>query len=139
MRKIFENVIKNGSYKLEDMLGKISTYNVQGRLSDADRMELEAMAREHASAGSEIDMLKLLLEHEARIRVLEGNGEANTPENGAVQLNPEYVVGTPTVAGDRWSWGGKNYTVVGATAANPCVWSPDGYPAYWQLDEIQPA
>ena len=144
MYQIFEAVINRGGYKLDDMLSKINIYTVEGKLTNENRTRLEQLAREKASAQAEVDMLKLLLEHESRIRALEAKDEVveedSNPdeEENVVELYAEYVPGTVTIAGDKWSWKGKNYVVITADAAHPCIWSPDDYPTYWKLEEVQP-
>ena len=45
MKTIFESVIARGDYNLTDLLGKIDSYHVMGRLTDAERDELYAKAR----------------------------------------------------------------------------------------------
>lgn len=154
MKAIFESVISRGGFKLEDMLARIEMFAANGKLTLDEMNELSALARKKANAIDEINVGKAIVdlslrvfslerrceELEERISQMESSGgeENEKPSETVVNLYPEYVVGTPTIAGDKWSWKGKNYTVINATPENPCVWSPEGYPAYWQLDEKQP-
>lgn len=50
MKKIIEAAINKGGYDLETMLKKIDTYHIEGKLSDADREELYALARKAPEA-----------------------------------------------------------------------------------------
>ena len=50
MKEIFVNVIEHGDFDLADMLKKIETHHINGNLTDEDREELIAMARQKASA-----------------------------------------------------------------------------------------
>lgn len=45
MKTIFENVIERGGYDLTGLLGKIDSYHVMGRLTDAERDELVRKVR----------------------------------------------------------------------------------------------
>lgn len=49
MYDIVRSVIESGRYELTDMLAKIDTLWVQGDLTDEQRTELVAVARENAS------------------------------------------------------------------------------------------
>lgn len=138
MYKIFKNVIENGSYELADILGKINVIWVQGGISEEERAELSALAREkadpersYAPLQSQIDKLAGDLESlSARVAALEGETE---PEEWQ-----EYV--QPTGAhdayynGDKVIYNGDKY-ICTAPEGTACVWTPDAYPAYWQIQE----
>lgn len=129
MKQIFDAVINRGGYKLKDLIERIEQYTAEGRLTYEERDALIAKARERARAADEIDITTMLLDHEMRLQALE-KGNENKVESG-VKLE-EYVIGTPTVAGDHWLWKGEEHEVIHATPENPCVWSPDGFPYYWK-------
>jgi len=144
MKAIFESVIDRGSFKLEDMIVRIETFAANGRLTFEEMNDLIAMARKKANAIDGMDVGRTIIDLSLRVAAIEKRLAENdremsgAQEDNAVRLYPEYIVGTPTIAGDKWSWKGKNYTVIDAAPEKPCVWSPEGYPAYWQIDEEQP-
>lgn len=125
MKNIFENVINNGDYDLSELLKKIDTYHVEGKLTDAERDELYAKARKTPVArydyATEINKLW------DAVRALQGKETEAEPK--------EYV--QPTGAHDAYSvgdkviFGGKVYVCVTAN----CVWSPVVYPSAWELVE----
>ena len=136
-----KNIINGGNFQLDTMKTRLENLAAHGDITPEQKEELLNTARSNADAANEIDVRKLLLEHEARLRVLEARlAEGGETEGGEteVALYPEYVVGTPTNNGDHWSWGGVNYTVANVPDGHVCVWSPEGYPAYWIRDAVQP-
>lgn len=122
MKTIFESVIARGGYDLSDLLKKIDSYHIEGKLTDAEKDELYRKAR--GEAAPNVDVMAKLMDLEDRVRKLES---AEAPEQEAY---PEYVVGKWYYAGDKISYGGKNY-VCAAPEGAVCTWNPDEYPAYW--------
>lgn len=122
MRAIFENVIARGGYDLTGLLGKIDSYHVMGRLTDAERDELYAKARAGARDALEYDVKAEIDALWAAVRALQGGAGGETAE--FVQ---------PTGAhdaynlGDRVRYNGRVYE----SAIDGNVWSPDVYPAGW--------
>ena len=126
MKGIFENVIKQGEFSLADILKKIDKHHIGGNLSDEDRDELIAMARQRASAEHSTDIFAKLLELEQRVTALE---EGNIP---TVSDTPEeYVPGKWYRNGDKSTFNGKIYTCI-APEGVVCTWNPNEYPAYWE-------
>jgi hypothetical protein len=128
MKAIFESVIARGGYDLSDLLKKIDSYHIDGKLTDAEKDELYDKARGHAVVN--VDVMAKLLELEERVRKLE---TAEVPEQPDEDY-PEYVPGKWYYADDKISFGGKNY-VCTAPAGVVCTWNPDEYPAYWSVEE----
>lgn len=141
MYTIISNVIKSRNYELNDMLRKIDTIWVQGSLTDEERDELVELARENADPAQSYAPLQEQINNafvaikalEERVKALEA-GEA--PEPGPEPEEwPEWV--QPTGAhdayntGDKVTYNGKHYT----SLLDGNVWSPDAYPAGWQLVE----
>jgi len=133
MNEIIMSAIQSGRFDLTDLTRKIGKYHIDGLLTDAQRDELIAVAREkanpHNSYGewqAEIDRI-----WEA-IRELRTATPAEQPET-PVDEYPAYV--QPTGAHDAYPIGakvtfnGKRY--VSKTAAN--VWAPDVYPDGWTV------
>lgn len=126
MKSIFEAVINRGGYDLSDLLQKIDSYHIEGKLTDAEKDELYRKARGEAVAN--VDVMAKLMELEERVRKLE-SGEA--PEQDEY---PEYVVGKWYYKGDKISYGGTNYVCI-APDGVVCTWNPDEYPGYWSAVE----
>ena len=147
MYEIVKNVINSKTYELTDILTKIDTLWVQGSLTEEQRTELTALARQNADPAAsyaplqeQIDALANRLDAlTVRVSVLEQSGETggDEPEEPAEEW-PEYI--QPTGAhdayhnGDKVTWNGQHYTCI-APDGTACVWDPDTYPAYWQLAE----
>ena len=131
MKSIFENVIKKGGYDLTKLLRKVDTYHVEGKITDAERDELYALARTKPEAQydykGEIDRLW------AAIRGLQkGEATEDTEGNAAV----EWV--QPTGAHDAYNKGDKVTFTDGkvyVSVIDGNVWSPLVYPAGWQIAE----
>ena len=139
-----KDVIENTSFKLEDTLDKIYVLYSKDKISKEEMEELEALAREKANPVNsyapfqeQIDKLyEDMKELEARVSLLEqetGQEEPTEPE--PVEEYPEFV--QPQGAhdsyntGDKITYNGKKYVC----KMNGCVWSPDVYPAGWELVE----
>ena len=127
MYEIVKNVIASGRYELSALLGRIDTLWVQGDLTDEQRTELIALAREHADLSGSVSILRKLEELDARVRAL----ETDTEEGETPETYPDYVAGKWYYTGDRMTFAGKRY-ICTAPSGQVCVWSPDEYPAYWQ-------
>lgn len=127
MKSIFENVINRGGYDLSDLLKKIDSYHVAGKLTDAERDYLYSKARGNAVAN--VDVMAKLQDLEERVRKLES---AEVPDQPTEDY-PEYVAGKWYYAGDKISYGGKHYVCI-APAGVVCTWNPDEYPAYWEAE-----
>ena len=79
MYKVIKAVIESKRYELEDMLSKLDTFWVQGRVTEAEYTELVALAREkalpensYAPPQERLDALyKEIAELKERVAVLE--------------------------------------------------------------------
>lgn len=131
MYEIIKNAIQSGRYELTDMLTKIDTLWVQSSLSDDERTELMNLARSGADPTQGVDVLAKLSDLDKRLKVLENAGTTD-PEPGGEY--PEYVTGKWYYKDDKCTYKGSKY-ICTAPAGVVCVWSPDEYPAYWQLVE----
>ena len=141
MYEIIKSVITAGNYELTAMLKKIDTIWVQGGITDDQRTELIALARDkadpansYASTQEQIANIYAMLDAlTARVTALESNdAEPTEPDDEW----PEYV--QPTGAHDAYNTGakisqnGERYIC----KMDGCVWPPDVYPDAW---EKQPA
>lgn len=129
MYSILKNHIQNSAYNLPEVLERIRSLHGRMDIDDAQRDELEAMAREHAKPTGGMNVEAKLLEFEERLRKLEASqGSGST---GATY--EPYQEGKWYRAGDKCSENGANYTCI-APDGVVCVWSPSAYPAYWRKD-----
>lgn len=151
MYKVIKAVIESKRYELEDMLNKLDTFWVQGRISEAEYTELVALAREkalpensYAGAQERIDALfKEIVELKERVRVLESAKDESTgdepteenPEEPIPDDYPAYVAPTGAhdayMAGAKVTYNGVRYVCV-APEGVAVVWNPDVMPSYWQ-------
>lgn len=140
MYDVVMNVIKSKNYELKDILTKIDTLWVQGSITEEERAELIALARQNAEVQQSIDVMRKLEEFDKRLKVAEDaikeiKGEA--PEGGEGESGevtyPEYVPGNFYYNGDKITVDGKNYKCI-APVGVVCVWSPSEYPAYWEAE-----
>ena len=131
MYEIIKNVIQSGRYKLTDILAKIDTLWVRSSLTDDERTELMNLARSGADLTRGVDVLAKLSDLDKRLKVLENAGTTD-PEPG--EEYPEYIPGKWYYKGDKCTYKGSKY-ICTAPDEVVCVWSPEEYPAYWQLVE----
>lgn len=134
MYTITKSVIESKNYELSDMLKKLDTLWVQGSITDAEREELIALARENAEVQQSIDILAKLEELDKRVKALEDAQATNEPENPDEEPTettyPEYKAGDWYYTGNRVTFDGKVYECI-APKGVACVWSPSDYPEYW--------
>lgn len=123
----FYELIIGRRYDLEDVLHRIDVMYAAGRLTDGERTELCALARENAKAqydyAAEIEAIW------AAIRALQASVGGSSEE---ADEWPEYQ--QPTGAHDAYYTGnkitsnGKRYIC----KIDGCVWPPDVYPSAWE-------
>lgn len=141
MYAIIKSVINSGNYELMDMLSKIDTMWVQGSITDEQRTELTALARDKATPEAtyaplqeQVDALAVRIDAlTQRVAALEDGGTTgDTPTTPADEW-PEFV--QPTGAhdaykvGDKITYNGQHYIC----KMDGCVWTPDAYPAGWEV------
>ena len=134
MYTITKSVIESRNYELSDMLKKLDTLWVQGSITDAEREELIALARQNAEVQQSIDILAKLEELDKRVKALEdakADIEPENPEEEPTETTyPEYEPGKWYYAGDKVTFDSKVYECI-APDGVVCTWSPAEYPAYW--------
>lgn len=142
MYDTIKDVINSGRYELNDMLHKIDTLWVQGDLDDGQRDELVELARENATPEQTYAPIQEQIDQafaqiaalDTRIKALESGGSEPTDPEPEDEW-PEWV--QPTGAhnaysnGDKVTYNGKHYI----STMDGNVWSPDAYPAGWQVQE----
>lgn len=130
MKKVFKTAIERGGYDLTGLLKNIDKYHIEGKLTDADRDELYALAREGAKPENSVDVMAVILDLRDRVVALEKAG--NNP-NASEEKLTKYVAGMIAKRGERYLFKGVVYTCI-APEGVACVWTPEGHPAYWQAD-----
>lgn len=142
MYDTIKDVINSGRYELNDILHKIDTLWVQGDLDDDQRDELVELARENATPENTYVPIQEQIDQafaqisalDTRIKALEAGGSEPTDPEPEDEW-PEWV--QPTGAhnaysnGDKITYNGKHYI----STMDGNVWSPDAYPAGWQVQE----
>ncbi len=118
----------NEPFDLTAMLAKIDYHHIRGNLTDAEREELIALAREKANPYGGVDVMEKLQDLDIRVRALEGAKDDTATDTETVD---EYVPGKWYRAGDRCTYNGIVYTCI-APDGVVCVWSPAEYPDYWE-------
>lgn len=131
MRNVFLQAM-NEPFDLSVMLGRINYHHVRGNLTDAEREELSATAREKATPLGGLDVAEKLKELDQRITALENGNAVN--DGGDEETIEEYVPGKWYYRGAKVLHKGSRYKCT-APEGVACVWSPDEYPAYWVLDD----
>ena len=134
----FYELIGGRRYDLEDVLHRIDVMYAAGRLTDDEREELYALARENAKAqydyATEIEAIWAAI-RALQASVEESSGESSDGSSGEADEWPEFK--QPTGAhdayytGDKITYNGKHYIcVIPENVA--CTYPPDVYPAGWQ-------
>lgn len=133
-----KSIIESGNFELSDMLNKIEVMWLKGSITDDERDELIQLARDNADVSQSVDVMTKLTDHDKRIADLEAKVEqllaGATPEpEPTPDEYPAYVEGKWYYNGDKITFtDGKKYVCI-APEGQVCVWSPEGYPTYWQL------
>lgn len=136
MRDKIMAAISLGGYGLAPMLGRIATAWARGEVTDGERDELEAAARDrarpedsYAPAGERLRALEAAVaEVRERLDALERGADA--PDEPADEW-PAYRQPTCETdmyhVGDRVTWGGRRWVC----SYEGAVWTPAEYPAAW--------
>ena len=128
MKNIFTAIIKKGGYDLTEILQKIDTYHIEGKLTDGERDELYALARGDAKPAYDVE--REIERLWAAVRELRGESDTTEPDGDTVE---EFV--QPAGAHDAYQTGdlvlykGTTYRCV----TDNCVWSPDVLPSAWEI------
>jgi len=140
MYTIIKNVIESGNFELAAMLKKLDTLWIQDGITEEQRNELTALAREKAHmdrgyAAQEERFRRI----EERLNALE---EANKQDAEAPEQADEYpAFRRPTGAHDAYYAGakmtytdGKHYTCT-APEGYGVTYGPDILPGYWRAEK----
>lgn len=137
---ILKNSIYAGDFELVDMKDKIMSSWAYGSLTDTQRDELIAAAREKANPEDsykplqdQITALGVRVKSlEDRVTALENKDSSSSGTSTTTDEYPEYKQPTGSTdayqVGDKITYNGKKYKCILAN----CVWTPDAYPAGWE-------
>lgn len=130
MYEITKSVILRGRFELSDMLRKLDTLWVQGDLTDQQKTELEALAREHADPTVSLTLAKRVEALEAAVEEMKKSmsGGATQPTDEWPPFEPNHVY----VKGGKVTHQGKHYVCVLNEYTDRTTWSPTDYPPYWK-------
>lgn len=137
MYNIIKSVIESKNYELVDITKKIDKRCFEGQLTEAERDELVALARENANpqnsyAPFQEQIEKLAFEVKALREDVNALKNGDQPEEEPTEEYPEYVQPTgghdAYKVGDKITYNGKKYECL----TDGCVWNPDGYPQGWK-------
>ena len=134
----FYELIGGRQYDLEDVLHRIDVMYAAGRLTDGEREELYAYAREHAKSqydySAEIESLwTAVRDIRDRLTALEGESteEPEEPTDEWPEFKQPAGAHDAYYTGDKITYKGKRYVCVMPENV-ACTYSPDVYPAGWQ-------
>ena len=135
MYNIIKTVITSGNFELTDIIRKIDTVWLEGKITDEEKEELVKMAQGKANPQHSMDLVAKVVELEKTVKSILAQISSDTDgEEVTEETYPAFVEGKWYYSGDKVSFDGKNYTCI-APDGVACVWSPSAYPTYWQLDE----
>ena len=121
MYDVIKNVLMSGSFELSNILAKIDTLWLQGRVTDTERDELIAMARTKADPVQSFAPWQAQIDALAkRVAALEDKEKETDTETPNAYYN-----------GAKVTFNAKRYVCI-APEGVAVVWSPEVYPAYWQ-------
>lgn len=140
MYNIIKSVIESKNYELIDITKKIDKRCLEGVITEDQRDELIALARDGANAENSYAPIQEQIEKLAS-EIKELKAEVATLKNGgSVEVEPteeypEYAQPTgghdAYKVGDKITYNGKKYECL----IDGCVWNPDGYPQGWKVVE----
>lgn len=138
MYEIIKSVIQSKDYELRNMLYKINKMYIESAITEAQKTELDELARTNANAENSYATVKDQIENiykeidtlKSRVSSLEKN--EGTEEPTEPEEYPEYKQPTGAHdaynAGDKITYNNKKYIC----KMDGCVWSPEEYPQGWE-------
>lgn len=133
MYEIIKSVINSRDFELSDMLKKINTMWVKGKITEIQMNELIELARKNADPNMSVDISGRIDDLEARVRKLEEAGSVQPdPGPGGDPEYPNFQPNHVYVKGDKVTFNGKKYVCILNEYTDKTTWSPGDYPDYWQ-------
>ena len=135
MYNIIKTVITSGNFELTDIIRKIDTVWLEGKITDEEKAELVEMAQGKANPQHSMDLVAKVVELEKTVKSILAQISSDTDgEEVTEETYPPFVENKWYYNGDKCSENGSNYTCI-APDGVACVWSPSAYPPYWKLEE----
>lgn len=130
MFNIIKTVIESKDYVLEDILYKIDKMYIQDRISEAEKTELDSLARQNAKAENSYNIQKQLDNIFTRLEALENKDKTEGPTEQEEYPPFKQPTGSHDTynTGDKITDNGKKYIC----KMDNCVWGPAVYPAAWE-------
>lgn len=128
MYEIIKNVIEARDYKLEDMLYKIAKMYIESRITEAQKDELDNLARSNAKAENNYDIQKQLDEIFMRLDKIENKDTEDIEKEEYIQYKEPTGAHDSYKVGDKILFNDKKYIC----KLDNCVWSPEIYPQAWE-------
>lgn len=138
MYEVIKSVINTRQYELTDMLKKIKTLWLEGDISEVQKDELIELARTNAKPENSFAPLQnqidtLFANYKELTREIHALKNGGILPEETVEEYPPYAQPTGSHDayrnGDKITYKEKKYVCV----KDNCVWTPDDYPAGWQL------
>lgn len=135
--EIIKDVIESKNYELSDILSKIEKRCFENQLTEEQRDDLVALARENANplnsyAPFQEQIEKLASEVKALKEEVAALKKGGTTDEEITDEYPEYVQPTgghdAYKIGDKVTFEGKKYECL----IDGCVWTPKAYPQGWK-------
>lgn len=135
MFEIIKAVISRGGYDLNGILRRIDVYHIEGKMTDAEREQLYALARSGGvTAGFDVEAEIGRLWEAVRKLQEAGSTGGNADADGVAEFVQPNGAHDAYFSGDRVTFGGKVYECT-APEGVACVWSPEVMPGYWTVVE----
>lgn len=136
MYEIIKSVIQSKDYELREMLYKINKMYIESAITEAEKTELDELARQNAVAENSYALLKVQIEDiysklaqiTSRLEALENIEEPSEPVDEYQEYKQPTGAHDAYHVGDKIIYNGKKYIC----KLDNCVWSPDEYPSAWE-------
>ena len=136
MYEIIKSVIQSKDYELREMLYKINKMYIESAITEAEKTELDELARQNAVAENSYAPLKVQIEDiysklaqiTSRLEALENIEEPSEPVDEYQEYKQPTGAHDAYHVGDKIIYNGKKYIC----KLDNCVWSPDEYPSAWE-------
>lgn len=136
MYEIIKSVIQSKDYELREMLYKINKMYIESAITEAEKTELDELARQNAVADNSYAPLKVQIEDiysklaqiTSRLEALENIEEPSEPVDEYQEYKQLTGAHDAYHVGDKIIYNGKKYIC----KLDNCVWSPDEYPSAWE-------
>lgn len=138
MYEIIKDVINSKSFELKDILYKINKMYIENAITEAEKTELDSLARQNAVAENSYAPIQEQINNiYTIIDTIQTDIKELKDEKGQIEPEeyPEYKKPSNSTdcynTGDKITFNGEKYIC----KIDGCVWDPITYPAGWELIE----